>query len=323
MPSYCPTSTLVVAIFHCIVTVLITSYCILLFYRFNVDLNKENGKYTTYSKWSGKFIAIVTFPTIIYILMYHIFSFRLCYGVMANIDFLYAIMIPMYTLQSTALMTIFFNRVRHIFGKSVLFVIKKTTVRIYYTVFIILLIWGIYTSMYIGFIQYNPKINPPQIFVHIANSIILVLALTNLSLVIYFISKMIKVHKRLCETKERDTNDFIFKPITKVAILTCVSFISSFGHYVCWVIYFAVLGTNASVVILPFGQFMSMLDVFTNFLCVMLSHKVFDSQYQFLCCCMDKCCKRCWSGIATKDEINMISTIESTCETKTNSDVQV
>ena len=324
MSSYCPVSTLIVSIFHCIVTILIVAYCILLFYRFKVDLSKKDDKSgKAHSKWSGRFTVIVILATILYLLLYHIFSFRLCYGIMANIDFIYAIIIPMYTVQSTALMTIFFNRVRHIFEKAVLFNIKKITIMIYYFVFIVLIIWGIYTSIYIGFIAYNPKINPPEIFVHIANSIILMLALTNLSLVIYFISKMIRVHKRLFETKPQDTNNFILKPVTKVAILTTVSFISSFSQWLCWVIYFAVVGSPVSVIILPLGQFMSMFDVFTNFLCVMLSYKLFERQYEFLCCCMDKCCQRCWSDIATKDETNIASTIESTCDTKTNSDVQV
>ena len=68
---------------------------------------------------------------------------------------------------------------------------------------------------------------------------------------------------------------------------------------------------------------MILVDVYTNFICVMLTYSIFDSQYQKCCGCCDKNFKKCLFKIESgTDIINQMKTIISSSDTS-NTDMKI
>ena len=53
--------------------------------------------------------------------------------------------------------------------------------------------------------------------------------------------------------------------------------------------------------------FMSLLDICTNFICVMLSYTIFDDQSKQFCGCCDRNCKKCLFKMVSNNNAESLS----------------
>ena len=259
-------------------------------------------------------MRVFMIATLIHIAAYDIYVFSPCYQIFSKIrELSWSILIPTYFIQSVFCMLIFFNKVRGMLQNSVLFSVSKITIGIFYSFFVLLVSWCILCIIERVIFMSLLKIQVPIFFRYISILSILAYALTNISLVIFFIYKMVNLYKQLSRLKDKNDIAFLLVPITKVAILSTLSFVMTVAT-ACYVIIGNITG-NPNLA--WFGYFIAIFDIFTNFLCIMLSHKLFDHEYQLLCSCIDTICQRCWGNIAlTENEVNMVEQIEIDTKTK-------
>ena len=131
-----------------------------------------------------------------------------------------------------------------------------------------------------------------------------------------FISKLIKLYKAI------DRDDDLIKIISKTTILVIISGIFTFSVPVSWFVADAINGGNGAFIY----QFMTMIDVLTNFLCVLLLYKYFDKLYYIFCGCLDKQCIKCWNKIINQNQHNLnlhIKDFKKTTDKKKEEDKQL
>ena len=163
------------------------------------------------------------------------------------------------------------------------------------------------------FVIYSLSLNDSYMVIIALMFILLIILI--ISLLILFIVKLINVYTRL------SNDDELISAITKTTILTLASV--SFTFIVPIAIIFVNTIQNETVSVL-IGSIVSSLDMFTNFLCVMLSFNYFDNLYLMICGRMHNLCKLCWYRIVgnTDDVINKTHqhVIDSQCSAKTSNE---
>ena len=114
-----------------------------------------------------------------------------------------------------------------------------------------------------------------------------------------FVTKLIDVNKR-CDgqaAQQKDDNKLL-STITKQSILTLIS-IASLLAYV--IIYFLLSSTgllSTSIHASFIHGLLSLIDTWTNFICILLSYKSFNAYYTKMCGCCDIKCKELCSKFA-------------------------
>ena len=127
-----------------------------------------------------------------------------------------------------------------------------------------------------------------------ASIFMMILIVFMISLVILFVSKLINVYK----TNINGKNDSLVNGVTQTTILTTISVFLTLLHS-----RFIIIGMNAPESwIWPKWTvaFVILLDMYTNFLCVVLCLKSNRKYYVKWCKCCDKCCRKCWIKIINK-----------------------
>ena len=123
---------------------------------------------------------------------------------------------------------------------------------------------------------------------------VLIYSLVTLSLVGLFIHKLIQVYRNLNKREYNDKTEFLMEPITKVTILCSISLMVTlinllFG--VAWMVF------DRNPIIGKFCNYTGTMDLYTNFICILLCNKIFKEQYLVICLCLDKRCKEKWKQI--------------------------
>ena len=131
------------------------------------------------------------------------------------------------------------------------------------------------------------------------------------SLVIIFISKLIQVYKSI----KYEGNQFLIKPITKITILSSISISITFISILLFATFITIKSQNLFIEIA--GSWIGLLDLYTNFLCVIICYGPFKMYYMVLCKCVDKRCFRCWSYMITNKN-NQQSESELECNVSTD-----
>eukprot|EP01084_Bolivina_argentea_P078149 141784_1 len=179
-----------------------------------------------------------------------------------------------YGLQFYLLLLIMFLRLYYVFHNSPLKLSKITTYS-YILIYILLPILIIFTL--------SLGLNHTLFVTFVTISFVLFVILI-LSIIILFIAKLVRVYKYCANDEE------LMDAVTKTTILTLVSILVT------------LLIPTHSLLREPFdfeygswfyflGNVFTILDIFTNFLCIVMSYKYFDSYYYYICGCLDTQCK--------------------------------
>eukprot|EP01083_Nonionella_stella_P173400 597998_1 len=200
-------------------------------------------------------------------------------------------LIAMYFVQMYSVCLLFYLRLYNVF-KNGSRKLSKCTHIIYTTLFIY-----IAASAPVIFVLWKWKpiksIGNATIFFAITASIVIAL---NISVAVVFASKLLILHK-MDHSEDRDESLQFISAVTKTTILIMFSSIATVIHVICVV----VRGFAYSETIHWIMRYSLSFDVFTNFFCVALSHKLLDKYYQIMCGSMHHKCKMCCHRMSQSD----------------------
>eukprot|EP01084_Bolivina_argentea_P264191 447430_1 len=135
-------------------------------------------------------------------------------------------------------------------------------------------------------------------------------------------SKSKSKNKSESSKNEKRKQNLFLTVITKCAILTIVSIISTWIVFVCSILYNVFQIQNNSI-LMSIWSIALVMDINTNFICIMLSNTYCKTQYTYICGRLDKVCRSCClSGNAqvdnkiNKTEKELSSYMETTANSK-------
>ena len=172
--------------------------------------------------------------------------------------------------------------------------ISKWTVILYIIFYTIIIIWSsTFTSLY-SF----KKISAAQFATESGISLVFYL-IGSFAISILFASKLVRLHKSFASNVEFATNNdrdkSLLMTVSKLSILTWISLLITLIQSIALPVRF-ILFPN-SILMEFIGHFNSVIDPYTNFLCIILSYSHFHQMYLKICC-MHSCCFRCWMRCA-------------------------
>ena len=129
------------------------------------------------------------------------------------------------------------------------------------------------------------------------------LLLVTISLVILFIHKLVQVYRNLNEREHNKETEFLMEPITKVTILSSISLFITLMNAFLWGIYNF---SGNPRIIWNICVYISTLDLYSNFICVLFCEKAFKDKYFMICSCLDLKCRDCWRSIVV-DKKNKVA----------------
>ena len=179
--------------------------------------------------------------------------------------------------QIYCLLYIFFIRF-HSVMKTTKYRFSEFTLKIYYFSFIFIGICSIIVCILCIFIS----ITANRLFFLFAALTMLSMLLLIISIIITFIHKLIKINQTECDQE-------VISVITKIIILTSISLFLTFIDFA--VISCRILMESLLTVTLAWN--ISLWDIFSNFLCMILSYNTFNGYYKQFCGCLDQKCMHC------------------------------
>ena len=143
-----------------------------------------------------------------------------------------------------------------------------------------------------------------SLFLFFLNMASLIAYITNISLSLAFVYKLIRVNRSTHNARAGENK--MLKTITKNTILAIVAVITSIIN----VVWFSMYETFADVSV--YAYFAVLLDVYTNYLSIILQFSWFSLIYYQLCGCLDKLCQRLCvkrkdEGIGEMDSLQNLS----------------
>eukprot|EP01084_Bolivina_argentea_P252957 424780_1 len=206
-----------------------------------------------------------------------------CFGVSGYFYVLvYIVYIISGATQVYLLLLIYYLKLQFIFAATALALSKVTNV-IYISLFVFL-------PIYVAFVIIIIIVANNMRAMFMATYFFLFIMIMS-SLVILFIFKLIQVYKLSPETN----NDQLVTAITKTTILTSISLSSTFMNFIGNAIF-----PSVGVAIQWVCHYFAVMDVLTNFVCIMMSYNAFRMYYVLLCPFCDSKCRVCCSRIVTK-----------------------
>merc|ERR1719361_1623582 len=198
-----------------------------------------------------------------------------CYGWLSDgpeVNMLRMIYMILFAAQSAALCTIFFSKLIYIFKGSPYEISKCikwlfNCILISFPVFIVLVAtvgWSMEKYFAIMFMLW------------------IITMMT--TLLVLFVNKLLIIN-RDCTKQPTDALNGFVNDITKVTLLTVISVTATMLNIIISALQYFVWQTVAF-------RFIPILDVFTNFLCVMFCFPAFTVYYTSYCTCLDHRCKR-------------------------------
>ena len=153
-------------------------------------------------------------------------------------------------------------------------------------------------------------------FARLSGIIIVVYLIGSTAISILFASKLIRLHKSFASNfgkfdTNNDKDESLLVTVSKLSILTWLSLIITFIQSIALPVRF-VLFPN-SILMEYIGHLVSIIDPYTNFVCIILSYKHFQNTYLKICC-IHSCCFHCWMKCAnvTVDVVEMTEAQELT-----------
>eukprot|EP01084_Bolivina_argentea_P296707 511039_1 len=191
-----------------------------------------------------------------------------------------------YFIQLYLLWVILFKRLSIVFAPTV-YALSKATLTIFHTIFIIA------PTMLIAFIIFHLTSNKYE-HIHSIVNVTLILFIMFMCIIFplilsgLFIYKLMKLFKDRANDYE-SVNNRLIVAMTKNTNLSVISISSS------------LLTTISFVTLVSIASWMVLLDVFINFMCIMLSYSWFQNIYLSMCKPIDKQWKKCCMNLYTKE----------------------
>eukprot|EP01084_Bolivina_argentea_P042532 78418_1 len=207
---------------------------------------------------------------------------------------LFELSVVTHSLQYAFVLIIFFGRTNVIF-KGTAFELSKNTIVLFYSMIILYIVMEPVTTIL-------RLMNIETIRFIISGIQFVSLIICIIILTILFISKLIAIGKT--QTDGIDYN--LTKVITKTAILVFICIFISLPLPVMGVIG----GKTKSIHVKCITIVYIFIDVYSNFLTVVLSIKHFDKIYLQLCGCINKLCLLCWNKVLRNDTAKLTKIIE-------------
>ena len=189
--------------------------------------------------------------------------------------------------QYFLMILLLFYRLKTVFdGTS--YQLSQCTVWTFYSMYALFIILGVIVSSSNDVSGERPLTAVETTLTMLAG--LLLLAIISL-LTFLFVKKLIVVNKAISDASQNETNKLLSQ-ITKQSILSLIS-ISSFIVVLAIIGFLAVAGfSTTSVHGIFIWIFFSLIDVWTNFICIFLSYRSFGDYYTKMCGCCDTRCKR-------------------------------
>eukprot|EP01084_Bolivina_argentea_P211433 359678_1 len=229
-----------------------------------------------------------------------------------------------YGLHNYLFWLLLFIELHHTF-KDTMYKLKSPTVKCWIILFVVfgvlyIMQWIVYAMDRIknGRRNVSFKLNIQTVLIALGSLAVF------LSMLIFPISLSVGFMKRLSfaidsiKNKSVSTDQTFLSLITKMTILTVTSAI-----FTVIVLCFLILRESRFKLLLR--GFVYLLDVYTNFVCFMLTQQLFDKYYKILCGPLHNKCQRCCGYYITNDESNTLSNYieKNKSEIKTNSRARV
>eukprot|EP01084_Bolivina_argentea_P256199 431250_1 len=199
-----------------------------------------------------------------------------------------------YIIQSFTLLVIFFNRIYNVFA-STRHKLSECTTKIYIGLFILELICAVFMLSTLMFVTVTLIITVLFFVIFITLMI---------SLVALFVYKLIMVYNHI----EKESDSFLATAITKTTILISTSVIITVIHFISVTLHVNHYNNHAFKWI---DNYVAACDVFTNFLCVIMSYKAFKIYYSQMCWCVEPKCRSCWMKVLHVSGHDTVSQMES------------
>ena len=214
----------------------------------------------------------------------------------------------LYCIQTYCLWIILFLRLYFVFIDSI-YTLHKCTIYIFGFVFILMPFFAV--SLFLPFIMVSIR----WILSFVTFSITIFISL---GISLLFLCKLQIVYKSMinCVTH----NDELLSIITKNTILVIISITFSLINFTQLLL----TAMQWDQLVVNIRNFTFLLDAYTNFICIMLTYKLFESHYQFLCGRLDKNCQKCCQfcgKINNKNQITKQALEIVHCNTDTPSSV--
>eukprot|EP01083_Nonionella_stella_P087832 244520_1 len=269
----------------------IISYILVLFviYVLCTIISTRNEEQTLRTDRITGYIFIIF--TILGIACHGTYTVLECY----DTEYLFYIVLAMYNLsfgvQSYLLLLIFFNKLKAIFNRSPRR-LSNLTKACYNIMFVVLPLYMVVT---IAIYVIDPAIVIESLYFGVIFLILFIALIT--SLAILFIYKLLSVYK--CNAINLNQYDpELVAVITKTTILMGISVTTTLIDTINTII------SDDNSVYAWICYLITTVDLFTNFLCIMLQFKPFKHYYILLCSCFDTKCRLCWASIA-QSQINV------------------
>ena len=291
MSSFCVNNRLIAHVIFLFITFILLLTCIYGSYKY-YKFSKENASSRPPKLLSviGPIHLIISILALSSALIYYIFEASTCYDIdvvrvaRERPDAYISFMIYMifYCTQVYGLWFILFLRLRQVFQSSV-YQISCCTNNILRAVLIImpLLVIAILSG------QLNQ-----QITILLTSLCMIISACYCIFITSIFVYKLFKVYKNFNSTPDANTSmdDELLVTITKNTLLAIISIISTILNGVVVVIAYSNLN---NVPLWYFKDFCWILEMYTNFGCILLTYQYFDEYYLRFCGCIDARCRTC------------------------------
>ena len=201
-----------------------------------------------------------------------------------------------YWLQKYTLLIVLFIRLKFVFNPTPL-AITDYTLKLFITLFIItpilLISLSLFVIMYNDFIIEEHDNNTNYLYVFLGIFVVLYNIFLILCVLSLFIYKLIQVYRI-----EYDMS--FIQVIAKITIIAAISIIVAFIGPFCIILRYTLLLHNEYMFIIT--DYIISIEIFINFLCVIISYKYFKKYYEIFCCCIISLCHSFWFNTLYDDK---------------------
>eukprot|EP01084_Bolivina_argentea_P132103 233115_1 len=211
-----------------------------------------------------------------------------------------------YGLQTYWLWLVLFLRLKYVFDGSS-YCLSKLTIRIYLMVFIFI---PFATPLYLAILWF---VDNNLIYTIILSISFVFIIIFSCSLIFIFVSKLIQVYKSMNINveggkKESVLNNKLLTTITKTSILAIVSLSMTLLALISILFASFAISYHHTKAVCEAGlsllAFITLADVYTNYLCILVSYNFFHIIYVSICIKCDKKCKMyCIKKLSQKKRI--------------------
>ena len=267
-----------VSILHTVICVILLTITIYAFIKFIKAISDGSETGVHIGKASGFIMVSCTFLAILFRAFY-VFNLDDCYGMAVPDRVLiiaYNAYLGFFGIQSIALSATFYAKLVAVFAPTP-HRISKCTKACFICIYIAFPVYVI-IALSIFFLGISTTLLSTMTVIAIGWLLLLMMALLSI-----FVYKLLIVHR---DCAQKQGQESFINSITRATLLSSISIFATLLNIIASPIHYYVYPSHIWL-------FIPMIDLFTNFLCVMMCFKSFTNNYKILCACCDHQCRKC------------------------------